>query len=137
MELLAEIAFKYISCYCLSKKPRFGPKTPKNSNTSHVIVYPKSPVSGQKPPKIQIHLMLLFIIKKAAGVKAGKDSNTSHVIVYLDTSGISPKTDIFKYISCYCLSAFQENPIVTLTLFKYISCYCLSYMSDSYYKGKY
>ena len=79
------VKFKYISCYCLSKtyaKARFYGK---NSNTSHVIVYPPVSVlafcvhefkyiscyclSGQAGQRgrfhaIQIHLMLLFIRKR-------------------------------------------------------------------------
>ena len=55
-------SFKYISCYCLSKRESRGCwcKEP-NSNTSHVIVYPVRIMALFPSVPIQIHLMLLFI----------------------------------------------------------------------------
>ena len=54
-----------------------------NSNTSHVIVYRLNP--------------RLKVIRLS-------NSNTSHVIVYREFEGGELAIDIFKYISCYCLS---------------------------------
>ena len=140
-------AFKYISCYCLSR-------------------WLKLSVSAGK---IQIHLMLLFIRTCPTAEPCFHNSNTSHVIVYQvlihnirvavsiqihlmllfirPTSWTMLLEEVFKYISCYCLSVphclfhLQMEIQIHLMLlfimpklrggseiwvFKYISCYCLS-----------
>ena len=122
-------SFKYISCYCLScSNLSFLPQST-DSNTSHVIVYRLGLLITQLLCFIQIHLMLLFIqavplctdcnlliqihlmllfIGKTGDQTGNEiaDSNTSHVIVYLvECCFVDSKTE-FKYISCYCLSAF-------------------------------
>ena len=55
----------------------------RNSNTSHVIVYPPGLERAGSGRRIQIHLMLLFII---------------------DSLPVKRIRQVFKYISCYCLS---------------------------------
>ena len=57
---LAAARFKYISCYCLSRR--------------------RQEPGGLR--RIQIHLMLLFIRRKRQTLPLRKYSNTSHVIVY-------------------------------------------------------
>ena len=54
------------------------------------------------------------------------NSNTSHVIVYPAGVSRAGRTALFKYISCYCLSAELAETDNKLLAFKYISCYCLS-----------
>ena len=81
--------FKYISCYCLSILWELGICLRRNSNTSHVIVYPKLRLQSRKTFYIQIHLMLLFI---------------------KTTAVFSSPVILFKYISCYCLSGQEVLP---------------------------
>ena len=144
---LRDRIFKYISCYCLSHGRLAAALLEGNSNTSHVIVYPCCRCLWKSSTRIQIHLMLLFILSSGSMVISG---------------------GLFKYISCYCLSPcgvgrFYLNVIQIhlmllfiswprcccsafwdsntshvivylctlegcqmLILFKYISCYCLS-----------
>ena len=121
------LAFKYISCYCLSgihMRPLrlFG---------------------------IQIHLMLLFI--KDCGKNHGRQKKFKYISCYC-LSGARPilpgpgsaiqihlmllfinpackrfeVASTFKYISCYCLSDHFRRERLPLSVFKYISCYCLS-----------
>ena len=60
-DIIGGYGFKYISCYCLS-------------SSQYSITYSIC---------IQIHLMLLFIVKSEHLRQNLPDSNTSHVIVYL------------------------------------------------------
>ena len=76
-------AFKYISCYCLSDLIKAIQRKVGDSNTSHVIVYPSPGIMFSENFCIQIHLMLLFIQLKLC---------------------YTSKLQLFKYISCYCLS---------------------------------
>ena len=75
--------FKYISCYCLSTALNSSFSCASDSNTSHVIVYPGRSRDWNERWEIQIHLMLLFIKNTEYGGIIG---------------------EVFKYISCYCLS---------------------------------
>ena len=106
-------AFKYISCYSLSKVFQNGTYLAQNSNTSHVILYQNLFNVSFVRDAIQIHLMLFFIIIylspcaiiqciqihlmlffiKAKGGKPRErgHSNTSHVILYrVSATRISP-----------------------------------------------
>ena len=79
----AQNQFKYISCYCLSAVTFVAVWQESYSNTSHVIVYLTSSSLSAPSTIIQIHLMLLFIHADGQRPSYGQ---------------------IFKYISCYCLS---------------------------------
>ena len=54
--------FKYISCSYLSNPSCLLVQLDSYSNTSHVLIYPKSFVISPVDSKIQIHLMFLFIL---------------------------------------------------------------------------
>ena len=82
------IWFKYISCYCLSWTAPLPLCIRLDSNTSHVIVY-----RGPEVPTVCYAF----------------NSNTSHVIVYPWQYWRPLLWDIFKYISCYCLSVKRRN----------------------------
>ena len=97
--------FQYISCYCLSSRTLLFHCLIMHFNTSHVTVYPfpyRQPVLRSV---ISIHLMLLFI----------KTFSCVHM-----------PTDVFQYISCYCLSRQSAGHSDRNCIFQYISCYCLS-----------
>ena len=140
--------FKYISCYCLSDPRHYGSRQRDDSNTSHVIVYPRShgipfrslrysntshvivyrfiPISTPCSTPIQIHLMLLFIPYPPLINFGIVYSNTSHVIVYPTDASLLP---FWKEIQIHLMLLFIRaagacgNP---QRAFKYISCYCLS-----------
>ena len=59
--------------------PVFTTNTAKNSNTSHVNLYLSFPLRRRNKRGIQIHLMLIFILRAKIGI---------------------PQTLLFKYISC-------------------------------------
>ena len=99
--------FKYISCYSLSDANSTIHLTFKDSNTSHVILYPYQTDPYFTSLFIQIHLMLFFIDVKEC----------------VQVLGMT-----FKYISCYSLSVILCFHGVIQVLFKYISCYSLSMM---------
>ena len=124
--------FKYISCYSLSKANRrkqvvlpdiqihlmlffilltfVQPLHVKNSNTSHVILYP---------------------MRRFPDWTGSAYSNTSHVILYLDSTHYEGKELAeFKYISCYSLSLLCFCQFLCCWRFKYISCYSLSQSPD-------
>ena len=108
MYFFPSLPFKYISCYCLSVIGSLLTACIAYSNTSHVIVYPGRRTVRYSIPRIQIHLMLLFILcgfllfnrpplfkyiscyclstTLPAGRYRNRNSNTSHVIVYLGIS---------------------------------------------------
>ena len=104
--------FQYISCYCLSSRTLLFHCLIMHFNTSHVTVYPfpyRQPVLRSV---ISIHLMLLFI----------KTFSCVHM-----------PTDVFQYISCYCLSRQSAGHSDRNCIFQYISCYCLSKCGISVY----
>ena len=97
--------FKYISCYCLSLTSLILSIIPLNSNTSHVIVYHTGVFCKNLRLRIQIHLMLLFIILSGATWRGMSDIQIHLMLLFI--CGLFSKwvkTQIFKYISCYCLS---------------------------------
>ena len=75
--------FKYISCSYLSKELEKATEQIKNSNTSHVLIYPKKTLEIQS--------------KKI-------NSNTSHVLIYHECLEYEIEIEEFKYISCSYLS---------------------------------
>ncbi len=124
--------FKYISCYCLSSFPSalgfesshsntshvivylfrvFQIRiTSQNSNTSHVIVYHFITLVPFADIKIQIHLMLLFIL--LCPFRAASASAIQIHLMLLFINGdyvILNGKRLFKYISCYCLSAAAQR----------------------------
>ena len=74
--------FQYISCYCLSQ--------------AKILTYHNTTIS--------IHLMLLFIHPARSRHLQKSNFNTSHVTVYQIADAKRPSTNLFQYISCYCLS---------------------------------
>ena len=77
--------------------------------------------------RIQIHLMLLFI--GSAANSAGKLEVFKYISCYCLSQPLRPALPDpleFKYISCYCLSCFMRSCWLVICAFKYISCYCLS-----------
>ena len=59
--IVKQMIFQYISCYCLSKNWRIWNWDYRNFNTSHVTVYRCSIFVLPAVSHISIHLMLLFI----------------------------------------------------------------------------
>ena len=76
-----------------------------NSNTSHVIVYLATGGKGVRTFSIQIHLMLLFIQWFSCNHLSGFHIQI-HLMLLFITRAARKKLvwDLFKYISCYCLS---------------------------------
>ena len=84
-----EAQFQYISCYCLSHTEAVKETLNRNFNTSHVTVY----------------------LKKKLNQKMIKSYfNTSHVTVYRMATFRVNASQIFQYISCYCLSMYGFLP---------------------------
>ena len=96
--------FQYISCYCLSQldnmmemlEPKF----------QYISCYCLSPAGypASVLVEISIHLMLLFINRRAHSALCFANFNTSHVTVYLLDLLTLHCAKTFQYISCYCLS---------------------------------
>ena len=79
-----------------------------NSNTSHVIVYPPPTLHHLSALLIQIHLMLLFILNAGIVFPAGAKIQIHLMLLFIAwpcQAGLD--VDLFKYISCYCLSKLR------------------------------
>ena len=143
----APISFQYISCYCLSLSRSSIFCANPDFNTSHVTVYRRASRTQLYGDAISIHLMLLFIGIGLTMEVMPFNFNTSHVTVYQCCSEPFMESDLFQYISCYCLSCYciGQRKIIQISIhlmllfiifcnvctkffyrFQYISCYCLS-----------
>ena len=118
--------FKYISCYCLSLTEPLktsllqiqihlmllfipgGHKLKHSasySNTSHVIVYLFFSGFIFQANRIQIHLMLLFIMIDSFDNSYDVYIQIHLMLLFIKLRDCSEQIrEIFKYISCYCLS---------------------------------
>ncbi len=109
LEEIQRCLFKYISCYCLSKNWQ----------------------KRRRRLAIQIHLMLLFILFLPLFSLYLLHSNTSHVIVYRNVhkrnyNGRGIQIHLMLLFILLC-----QQPPQLHQLFKYISCYCLSVMDEN------
>ena len=127
VEKLAVNIFKYISCYCLSRRLKSGLCI--ISTFKYISCYCLSCglLLHHAESHIQIHLMLLFIHTEKRCPKTEKNIQIHLMLLFIAMCSVSYIEEwLFKYISCYCLSMKDCVKQQYRQLFKYISCYCLS-----------
>ena len=128
-EIKKVYAFKYISCYSLSYT--YVPGNELLRIFKYISCYSLSPAgtAPEEVARIQIHLMLFFIIDWIAIQFPKIHSNTSHVILYRAAAASSTAVSAIQIHLMLFFIVLQPLPLQLSPPFKYISCYSLSVYS--------
>ena len=113
--------FKYISCYCLSRKS--SSETRFLQKFKYISCYCLSPwrQTYRYRQSIQIHLMLLFIQSTPETLRSIRKIQIHLMLLFITKPvGQAEQAIKFKYISCYCLSAkfeqYRKNKLIQIHL---------------------